>query len=193
MAIEYLPVSWTDYNRYAQHLAEVILVKDEPIDEIVAIARGGLSLGHVLSDLLRTSISTFSIQSYEDIKEQGEVKITAGLQTTIEGKHILLVDDVSDTGKTLVRAVEYLKDFKPKRITTATMFYKPHSVYKPDFFVQETAAWILFPTEVVETIASMFTRMRKEGKSDQEIEHLLHSLGYTATQLTFVKKFHLRT
>ena len=191
MAIEYLPVSWQTYHAHAQALAEEIL-NDGPIDEIVAISRGGLSLGHILSDLLQIPISTFTIQSYEDIQQQGEVKITAGLQTTIEGKRIVIVDDVADTGKTLVRAIEHIKDFKPTRTITATMFYKPHSVYKPDFFVEETSKWILFPTEVVETISSMFTRMRKDGSTDAQIESLLHSLGYSPAQIAFVKKFHLK-
>src|SRR5574341_272262 len=115
MAISYLPVSWQEYHAYAQQLAEEILTKDGPVDEIVAISRGGLTSGHLLSDLLRIPISTFTIQSYTDIQTQGEVKITAGLQTPIEGKHVLLVDDVSDTGKTLSRALEYLNDFKPKK------------------------------------------------------------------------------
>ncbi len=190
MAIEYLPISWTIYHDQAQDLAERILTTADPIDEIVAIARGGLALGHILSDLLRAPISTFAIQSYEDYATQGEAKVTAELQHSIEGKHILLVDDVADTGKTLVRAVEYLKDFKPKKITTATVFYKPQSVYKPDFFAEETSKWILFPTEDTEMITLIFDSMKKDGKSENDAETLLTSLGYSAKRIAFVRKFH---
>ncbi len=192
MAISYLPVSWQEYHDYAQKLAEEILTKDGPVDEIVAISRGGLTSGHLLSDLLRVPISTFTIQSYTDIQSQGEVKITAGLQTSIEGKHVLLVDDVSDTGKTLIRALEYLKDFKPKKITTATMFYKPHSVYKPDFYAQQTSKWILFPYEPAEMITLIYNGLRKEGKSEEEIIAFLKRLDYTPDRIGFVKKFHVK-
>ncbi|MBI5619760.1 phosphoribosyltransferase [Candidatus Gottesmanbacteria bacterium] len=192
MSIEYLPVSWQQYHAYAQQLAEEILTKDGPVDEIVAISRGGLTSGHLLSDLLRIPISTFSIQSYTDIQKQGEVTITAGLQTSIEGKLVLLVDDVSDTGKTLVRALEYLKDFKPKKITTATMFYKPHSVFKPDFYAQETSRWILFPYEPTEMISLIFTAKKKEGKSEKEITAFLKSLNYTPERISFVRRFHVK-
>lgn len=192
MAIEYLPVSWSTYQTHAQAVAEQILTHTDPVDEIIAIARGGLTLGHILSDFLAIPISTFAIQSYEDIHNQGEVKITNGIQTSIEGKHILVVDDVADSGKTLVRAREYLTDFKPKKITTATLFYKPQSIYKPEFFVEETSKWILFPTEVRETISYVFKTMQKDGKSIKDIETFLQSLAYTPEQIAFVRNFHLK-
>lgn len=189
MAIEYLPVSWSTYHTHAQTLADAILAGEHPVDEIIAIARGGLSLGHILSDLMAVPISTFAIQSYEDIQDQGEVKITQGVQTELAGKHILVVDDVADSGKTLVRAREYLANFKPKKITTATIFYKPHSIYKPDFFAEETTRWILFPTEVRETISYFFKTMQKDGKPKEAIEAFIQSLGYTPEQIAFVRKF----
>ena len=192
MAIEYLPVSWQQYHNYALTLAENILTKAGPIDGIVAIARGGLSLGHVLSDFLSATISTFAIQSYESVQEQGEVKITAGIQTSIKGKHILVVDDVADTGKTFLRALSYLADFEPKKITTAAMFYKPHSAFKPDFFVEETSKWILFPTEVVESILAISKHMKQEGTSDEKIATFLLSLNYTRQQIDFVRRFHIK-
>ncbi len=192
MAIEYLPVSWQTYHNYALTLAEDILTKAGPIDGIVAIARGGLSLGHVLSDFLSATISTFAIQSYESVQEQGEVKITAGIQTSIKGKHILVVDDVADTGKTFLRALNYLADFEPKKITTAAMFYKPHSAFKPDFFVEETSKWILFPTEVVESILAISKHMKQEGTSDEKITTFLLSLSYSSQQINFVRRFHVK-
>ena len=192
MTIEYLPVSWLQYHNYALTLAEDILTKADHIDGIVAIARGGLSLGHVLSDFLSATISTFAIQSYENIQEQGEVKITAGIQTSIKEKHVLVVDDVADTGKTFLRALSYLADFKPRSITTVAMFYKPHSVFKPDFFVAETSKWILFPTEVTESILAIFKNMKREGKSEKEITAFLLSLHYSPQQIDFVRRFHVK-
>ena len=192
MAISYLPVSWQQYHQYAQTLAQNILTKADPIDGIVAIARGGLSLGHVLSDFLSATISTFAIQSYENIQEQGEVKVTAGIQTSIEGKHVLVVDDVADTGKTFLRSLNYLTDFKPKKITTAAMFYKPGSAFKPDFVAQETSKWILFPTEVVESILAISKHMKQEGTSDEKIATFLLSLNYTRQQIDFVRRFHIK-
>lgn len=192
MAIDYLPVSWQEYHGYAQQLAEEILTKAEPVDEIVAISRGGLTLGHLLTDLLRVPISTFTIQSYTDIQTQGKVKITKPLATPIYDKHILLVDDVADTGKTIQRALEYLKTQQPNQVTTVTMYYKPHSTFKPDYFAKTTSAWILFPYEPIEMITNIMKGMKKERKSDTQITKFLQGLKYANDQIAFVKKFYLK-
>lgn len=128
LAVQYLPVSWTEYHTLAQSLAAKILSSNKKPDQIVAIARGGLTLGHLMSDLLSVPVSTITIQSYTDIQKQGEVTITGKLQSPIRGKHVLVVDDVADSGKTLVRAKKYLSRFRPASIVTGTLFYKPRSV-----------------------------------------------------------------
>lgn len=191
MAVSYLPVDWPTYHSYIQHLAAALLAHDGSVQEIVAISRGGLAIGHLLSDLLRIPIWTINIQSYTDIQTQGEVHITGKLQTSIENKHIVLVDDVSDSGKTLERAVEYLKEFNPKKITTMTVFYKPHSIFRPDYFAKQTKKWILFPYEPTEMILLITKKLQKEGKSKAEIQQLLNSLSYTNKQISFTRKYHL--
>ena len=89
MAIDYLLPTWDEYHTLTRKLAEKILTDNIHIDEIVAISRGGLTLGHLLTDLLRVPISTFTIQSYSDIQKSGEVKITKPLATPLDGKTVL--------------------------------------------------------------------------------------------------------
>jgi len=191
MDIQYLPVDWTTYHDLTRKLAASILSHSQPVNKIVAISRGGLTLGHLLSDFLRVPIATFTIQSYTDIKNQGEVQITEPLKSKIKGIHVLLVDDVADSGKTFLRAVRYLKRFRPKDITTVSMFYKPRSSYRPDFYAETTSKWILFPYEPTEMILSITKSMTHEGKSKAEIQKLLYSLGYTPEQIRFVRKYYL--
>lgn len=191
MAIEFLPIKWDYYHSLSQKQAAKILSSQDSFDEIVAISRGGLTFGHLMSDLLRIPISTICIQSYSDIQTQGEVKITAPLQTQIAGRKVLLVDDVADSGKTLLRATEYLRMFGPKSVKTLTMFYKPSSIYKPDFYAEETMKWILFPYEPTEMIGLIWKDMAKEGKSSKEIKDFLRSLLYSDEQIEFVQTCHI--
>jgi hypoxanthine phosphoribosyltransferase len=191
MDIQYLPVDWTTYHDLTRKLAAAILSSPLKIDQIVAISRGGLSLGHILSDFLQIPVSTFTIQSYCDIQNQGEIKIIEPLKSPIRGKHILLADDVADSGTTLKRALSYCNRFKPKKITTVTMFFKPRSVYRPDFFAKETSKWILFPYEPTEMILAITKSMEKDRKSKAEIQRKLTSLGYTPDQIRFVRKYYL--
>ena len=60
-----------------------------------------------------------------------------------EMKKVLIVDDVADTGKTLLG----IEDFHSVNFITATLHYKPRSMVKPTFFVEETSAWIVYPWE----------------------------------------------
>lgn len=191
MSIQYLPLDWNSYHDYCLKLAATLLTHHPEIDEIVAISRGGLTFGHILSDLLRVPIWTITIQSYTDIQTQGEIQITGKLQNSIENKHILLVDDVADSGKTLVRAVDYLREAKAEEITTMTMFYKPRSIFRPDYFAKQTTKWILFPYEPTEMIMLITQMMIEEHKSKAEIQTQLESLNYTDKQISFTRKYHI--
>lgn len=181
MNVQYLPLFWNEYILLAQKLAAAILETKKPFDEIVAIARGGLTLGHLLSDHLRIPVCSITIQSYTDIQKQGELKITAGLGKHIKGLRILLVDDIADRGKSLKRATSYLRRFRPTSITSVTMFYKPHSIVRPDYFVKETSRWVIFPTEITETITLLRNKHSKEE---------LIGLGFTPEQIAFANKYY---
>ncbi|KKW10146.1 MAG: putative phosphoribosyltransferase, partial [Microgenomates group bacterium GW2011_GWC1_49_7] len=191
MAIHYLPISWKTYHTTAQKLAASILNREASFDEIVAISRGGLTLGHLLSDFLRIPISTITIQSYTDIQTAGVATLTAKLQNSIKQKHILLVDDVSDTGKTLKRAIKYLHRAGAPNVTTVTMFYKPHSIYRPDYFAELTTKWILFPYEPTEMILLITKQMEAAGKSKAQVQKFLERLKFTDDQIAFVRRHYI--
>jgi hypoxanthine phosphoribosyltransferase len=191
MATQYLSPSWNYYSELVQKLAAAILDQKIQPDEIVAISRGGLTVGRLLSDYLQIPISVISIQSYIDIQTQGVIKITGRLTSSIKNKHILLVDDVSETGKTFIRAMKYLKRHKPENITTAVLYFKSHSAYRPDFFAIETTKWVLFPYEPTEMIQLITKNMQQEGKSKAEIQKALEKLHFTVNQIAFVRRHYL--
>ncbi len=191
MSIQYLPVSWETYQELTRKISASILSHSPHVNQIVAIARGGLTFGHLCSDFLRIPIATITIQSYSDIQKKGIIKITEPLKMDIRGKHVLLVDDVADSGKTLKRATTYIKSFKPKSVTVATMFYKPRSVFRPDYFAEQTTKWILFPYEPTEMILLITKSMEKDGKTKSEIQTFLNTLGYTTVYIRHVRKYFL--
>jgi len=191
MSIQYLSVSWEEYQELTRKISASILSHSPHVNQIVAIARGGLTFGHLCSDFLRIPIATITVQSYSDIQKRGTIKITEPLKTDIRGKDVLLVDDVADSGKTLKRATTYIKSFKPNSLTVATLFYKPRSIFRPDYFAEKTSKWILFPYEPTEMILLITKNMEKEGKTKAEIQSFLHTLGYTTTYIRHVRKYFL--
>lgn len=69
-------------------------------------------------------------------KSSGEVKLTLDLSNSIEGKNVLLVEDIVDTGLTMSFLTKMLATRNPKRIMSATLLLKPDALkvdYKPDF------------------------------------------------------------
>lgn len=190
MPTKYLPLNWISYYSLVERLAFKILGEKISIDKIVGISRCGLTLGHLLSDFLQKPVAILPMQSYLSIRKRRKPELLGRLSMPIRNERVLLVDGISDSGHTLVEAIKYLTREKPRSITTATLFYKPHSIFKPDFFVQETTDWILFPYESTEWILTFTKTMLKAGKSKKEIRLFLHSLGFSNRQITNVYKYY---
>ena len=120
-------------------------IKDYNPDCIVAIARGGLTLGHFLGESLEIR-DVFSINS---IHYEGEKKLDYFTIKNIPDlenyKKIVLVDDISDSGETLQEIIKILKEkYTHLEIKVATIFYKKTSLVIPDFKVRVANNWIVF-------------------------------------------------
>lgn len=164
-------------------------IKSLQIDRIIAPARGGLVPARIFSDYLSVPISTMTIQSYSDLKQIKEPRITEKPKLTKKDKTILIVDDVSDTGKTFIKILDYFNKAKKVRgcpiekIYTLSVYTKPWTKFTPDFYKEEIDAWIIFPYELKETVCA-FSKMfptreettenlLKVGYGKEEIEKLL--------------------
>jgi len=189
---KFLPIFWNKYDELVRKLASNIIRSNIQLDRIIGISRCGLTLGHVLSDLLQLPVSILGLKSYVDIQKQGYMQITQRLGTVIKNENILLVDGIADSGKTLTFATQVLKRCKPCSISTATLFLKPYSTVRPTFYVKQTDRWILFPYETTEWITTFIRQMKKEHKSSKSIRDFLLNTGFTKEQQIFVYRHHFR-
>ncbi len=98
---------------------------------VVSVLKGSFMF---YSDLIRSIHLDFGceflgVASYHNsTKSSGEVKVTLDLATPIEGKNVVLVEDIVDTGLTMQYLQNYLKSRNPKSVTTVTLLYKPDAV-----------------------------------------------------------------
>lgn len=85
---------------------------------------------------LNAEISFIRLKSYEGMDSTGEVKEVLGLKENIEGRTVILIEDIIDTGITMHNLVATLKEKNPAQIKIATLLFKPESLQrdiKPDY------------------------------------------------------------
>ncbi len=151
------------------------LQSDYKPDIIVGIARGGIVPARFLSDLLETrNLTTIQIEYYKGInqtKDEPSLKRCLNLQLT--SKTVLLVDDISDSGSSLQLAKNHLKQNGAKEIKIATLYAKPTSITKPDYFEKQTSNWIVFPWDIKETVRKIIETQLDKRAPGKEIAKLV--------------------
>jgi len=118
-------------------------------DALVSIARGGLTVGHLLSEALETrKIYTINSIHYNDTKKLDTFDIF-NIPDLSNINKIIIVDDIVDSGETIVEIKSILQNkFPNSEFKVATIFYKKSAIVEPDFWVKEANNWIEFFWEV---------------------------------------------
>ncbi len=118
-------------------------------DTLLAIARGGLTMGHFLANAMDTR-RLFALNSihYEGNRKLDTLEIF-NIPDLSDAKKVLLLDDIADSGETLLAVLHQLEELYPEvEFKVATLFYKPDSLLQPDFMIKEAPAWIDFFWEI---------------------------------------------
>jgi hypoxanthine phosphoribosyltransferase len=144
--------SWKDIYNLCFKIAKKINSSNFQPDLLVGVCRGGLVPLRLLSDLLDIkNVATIRVEFYSQIKKHYKTpKITQKLQLNIKNKKILVIDDVSDSGLSLLKVKKYLQSKKPKALKFATLHIKENAKFIPDFYASKTSCWIVYPWEINE-------------------------------------------
>ena len=95
---------------------------------LVAVLKGAFVF---LSDLVRhmsgeVSLDFMAVSSYaKGTTSSGEVRLQKDLDTTLDGKNVIIVDDIVDTGLTLTYLQDILRARNPRQLRTACLLSKP--------------------------------------------------------------------
>jgi len=148
MTAERERLSWDGFGAATRALSRAIVADGFAPDVVVAIARGGLlPAGAIAYGLGVKSCGALNVEFYTGIGRvlpEPEVLQPALDVDYLAGKRVLLVDDVSDSGRTLALAVALLGEHGAD-VRSATIYTKPGSVALPDYSWRETPLWIDFP------------------------------------------------
>ena len=160
-----LIINFDEYLETVEKLAIEVNKEFKPT-VLVGIMRGAAPIIDILSRIFKLPTAYIVIQSYsgrglED--KQGDLIFARDISSIARQKdfeRILLVDDLSDTGLTLNKSIDWLKSYDPvksyiKDIKTACLWKKKSSVFNPDFcpIKLDYDPWIVQPTEHYEEMS----------------------------------------
>ena len=159
-----LILSWNEYNKTVEKLAIQIEDSGYKPNILVGIMRGAAPMIDVLSRIFKLKCAYLAVESYsgkgvED--EQGDIVFSREMSSIAPnmGGKILLCDDLSDTGITFNKSIDWLNKYEPIKnkiedIKTATLWKKKKSSFEPDFCAVRLSddPWIVQPFEIYEEL-----------------------------------------
>jgi len=176
--VEFEVPTWDQIYDMLLSLAGKIRSDNFQPDVIVGVSRGGVIPARVMSDLLENpKLASVEVEFYVGIAERkGKPVITQPVSTSVEGKKVLIIDDVADTGKTLYLVSNCIVGWGAKEMKTGTIYYKPWSEIFPDFYEKKTTRWVIFPWERKETVRNIVKKcIRDRIPVDYAKEKLIRS------------------
>ncbi len=104
---------------------------DPPL--LIAVLNGAFVFA---ADLMRSlaipvEITFIRVASYQATQSKGEVEEILGLDKNLQGRHLIVVEDIVDTGLTMYEILRHLRTFRPASLAVATLLHKPEATRKP--------------------------------------------------------------
>jgi adenylate kinase len=117
-------------NFMAEVIARDLGEEEKPV--FVAILNGSFIFA---ADLIRKypyecHISFVKLASYEGVNSSGLIKQLIGMSEELEGKTVIILEDIIDTGSTLEEIYRIFSEKKLKQLKIATLFFKPDAYKK---------------------------------------------------------------
>lgn len=137
------------YYKYDDFIKDInhfsLLLGDYKPDIILAIARGGVTFGHFLSEKLNLrELYTLNSVHYNDTIKLNDIQLY-NIPKIPENKQVLVVDDIVDSGETMQEVISRLQKLYPEsNYKTGAIFYKDDAQFQPDFKIRKANEWIHF-------------------------------------------------
>ncbi len=169
-------VSWEDVVRWSRGLASKIKASGYMPDVIIAVARGGYVPARLVCDFL-TINNLVSIQSQhwtEAAKAEERAIIKYPYKIDLSDSKALLVDDIVDTGESLLLAKNYIqKNWNPSEVRIAVLqWISSAAKFRPDYYFMEVKEWVWFqyPWTRLEDTYQFFKRILSEESKYGKVE-----------------------
>ena len=186
-------ISWDESYDLGRRLAYEVKRSGFRPDLIVAIGRGGYVPARVVSDFLLFSLlASIKIEHWDTAAcERPLASVRFPLAVDVQSQKVLIIDDVTDTGKTLRTAVDYMKELGAAEVRTGVLQHKTVSPFVPDYYAEKVAEWrwIIYPWAAHEDLVGLAERvLSEEDQSAREIgERLKERYGLILEESTLLE------
>ncbi|MDG5759308.1 phosphoribosyltransferase [Natronococcus sp. A-GB1] len=174
--------NWDYIYSLCRDVSDEVRRDDFEPDVIVALARGGWFAGRCICDFLgMDDLTSLKMEHYVGTAEKsGEPTVRYPMpEGSVEGKDVLIIDDIADTGGSIERAHEYVDERNAGEVRTATLQLLQTSEYEPDYIGEclEEWTWVVYPwnfiEDMIDLISGAMERADREQFTSEEIRHFL--------------------
>jgi hypoxanthine phosphoribosyltransferase len=142
-------------------------------DVMIAIARGGFVPARLLCDFLGHSLlSSVTIRHYEaGGRKLSGARITAPVSVDVRDRRVLVVDDVNDSGETLVAARDHLTGLGAREVRCAVLHEKETSHVRVDFVAERVTGWrwMLYQWALTEDVTAFARQIEPRPSTRAEL------------------------
>jgi len=181
--------TWNETSTMLLHQADKIRRSRFKPDVILGEPRFGLIPVRLHSDLLANPcITAARTECYHGLsKPKATPVLTHPVSMSMNGKKVLIVDDVADTGRSLKLVIEHVRENAASEVKVATLYRNPWSVVRPNYCEKKTELWVVFPWDLKETVRVEFENRGKKSLPDLASDLFEAGLPKTLA-VSFLKK-----
>ena len=170
-------MTWKQVYRRCRELARQLRYADFKIDCIVAIARGGYVPGRILSDLLGVhDLTGFKIEHYRNTEKQPQAFVKYPLNADLNGRNVLLIDDVCDSGDTFATGTDHVRQCgSVGELRTAALHFKTVAQFIPDYYAEAVNdwRWIIYPWAVTEDLSVLIANLQPLNTGTKQLQRFV--------------------
>jgi uncharacterized protein len=173
-------VTWAEVDGWADAIERLVRATAHVPETIVGLTRGGWVPARMLADRLgvRRIVSLRAQHWGVTATRDGNATLSEGLSGDVKGEHVLVVDDITDTGDSLRLAVDHVRDAKPARVESAAFLHIAHSKFLPTYWAEEIPrdqwVWVVFPWNYWEDLTTLARQAAEVAPGLEAVRTTLH-------------------
>jgi len=170
--------TWEELHESIKDIANKIKKDNFQPDMVIALSRGGFVPARVLcdlmiiKDLISIKVDHWGVTAAKD----GKAHLRYLIDIDLTGKRVLVVDDITDSGESMMIAKDFIKKLKPEEIRTAAIFHINHSKFVPDYYSKKIKwIWVVWPWNYIEDMCNIIPKVLdgEKGHSIKKIKKYL--------------------